>query len=173
MSREVWEQPTALGSALRCFIWLLIRMIPLYLRDRDAIHDVFQPKAQEVFGQISSGDPSSTAQEHLIISVVSFLQYLWSLPLSWGCKCGSAMFTGLQHFIQHMDDIPQAFRPCLDMFWEMMNPSTVSEHDVVLQAAAWLQPPPKHSPVRLAKEASELCFNFDVFLCLLKFGLRT
>ena len=33
MSRGVWEQPTALGSMLRCFIWLLIRMIPLYLRD--------------------------------------------------------------------------------------------------------------------------------------------
>ena len=35
MSREVWEQPTALGSTLRRFIWLLIRTIPSYLRDRN------------------------------------------------------------------------------------------------------------------------------------------
>ena len=33
MSCGVWEQPTALGSTLRRFIWLLIRTIPLYLRD--------------------------------------------------------------------------------------------------------------------------------------------
>ena len=35
MSREVWEQPTAIGSMLRRFIWLLIRTIPSYLRDRN------------------------------------------------------------------------------------------------------------------------------------------
>lgn len=81
------------------------------------------------------------------------------------------MFSGLQNFIQHTDRIPQAFRPCLDMFWEMMNPSTASEHDVVLQAAARLQPPPKCSPVHLAKEAGEWIFNFDVFPCPLMFGL--
>ena len=32
-SRGLWEQPTALGSTLRRFIWLLIRTIPSYLRD--------------------------------------------------------------------------------------------------------------------------------------------
>ena len=34
-SRGLWEQPTALGSTLRRFIWLLIRTIPSYLRDRN------------------------------------------------------------------------------------------------------------------------------------------
>ena len=34
-SHGVWEQPTALGSMLRHFIWLLIRMILLYLRDHN------------------------------------------------------------------------------------------------------------------------------------------
>ena len=35
MSHGVWEQPTALGSMLRHFIWLLIRTILLYLRDHN------------------------------------------------------------------------------------------------------------------------------------------
>ena len=35
LSCGVWEQHTELESTLRCFIWLLIRTIPLYLRDRN------------------------------------------------------------------------------------------------------------------------------------------
>lgn len=81
------------------------------------------------------------------------------------------MFIGLQHFIQHTDDIPQTFRPCVDMFWELMNPSTAAEHDVVLQVAARLQPPPKRSPLRPAKEDGEWCLIADVLSCLLMFGL--
>ena len=38
-SHGLWEQPDALGSMLRHFIWLLIRTIPLYLRDRNMLSE--------------------------------------------------------------------------------------------------------------------------------------
>ena len=46
MSCGVWEQPTALGSMLRRFIWLLIRTILLYLRDHNLEHYLQRNKAR-------------------------------------------------------------------------------------------------------------------------------
>ena len=39
-SCEAWEQPSKSGASKWCFIWLLIRTIPLYLRDRNHTDDV-------------------------------------------------------------------------------------------------------------------------------------
>ena len=50
-SREAWEQPSKLGASKWCFIWLLIRTIPSYLRDRN--NDAGSELSNEIGGKVS------------------------------------------------------------------------------------------------------------------------
>ena len=51
-SREAWEQPSKSGTSKWCFIWLLIRTIPLYLRDCNC-HSRSRPTGSKFKGACS------------------------------------------------------------------------------------------------------------------------
>ncbi|EPS92796.1 hypothetical protein FOMPIDRAFT_1056548 [Fomitopsis schrenkii] len=98
----------------------------------DAMNSIFMPKILETFAEVKTSPTNEGSVEDLVLSM-----------------CGYAMLSGFQKMLEQADEVPAALAPALELFWDMLNPETAHQHDIMLHIAARLQPAPSfvHRPV--------------------------